>query len=124
MSKASHTSSPRVPLPHVVKASALAHELFTPKEDPPPSGSVATKISITIPVGLLTAVDVIARRSGRSRSATISTLAECGFGLMAQQLSPTMRRALQEEVHAAAPDLVGGIVVPADGSASLNAVEA
>jgi hypothetical protein len=121
MSKA-QTTGHRVPLPHVVKASALAHDLFAPKEDAPPPGSVLTKVTISIPVGLLTALDVVARRSGRSRSATLCALAECGYGLMAQQLSPTMRKALQEEVNAAAPDLAGAFA-PADGSATLVAVE-
>lgn len=123
MPKASPPQSHRVPLPHVVKAAALAHDLFTPKEDPPPSGSVATKISVTVPLGLLTVVDLVARRTGRSRSATLSALAECGYGLMVQQLSPTMRKALHEEVNAAAPNFAGGAYVPADGSASFEAVE-
>jgi hypothetical protein len=118
------TTQTRVPLPHVVKAASLAHDLFSPKEDPPPVGSMFTKASVSIPIGLLTAVDVIARRSGRSRSATLATLAECGYGLMVQQLSPTMRKALHEEVNAALPDLAGGAHAPADGTATFQAVEA
>jgi hypothetical protein len=114
----------RVPLPHVVKAAALAHDLFSPKEDPPPSGSMVTKVSITVPIGVLTACDVVARRSGRSRSATMSKLIEVGYGLMVQQLSPTMRKALHEEVNAALPDLAGGAHAPADGTATFQAVEA
>lgn len=114
----------RVPLPHVVKAAALAHDLFSPKEDPPPAGSMVTKVSITVPIGLLTACDVVARRSGRSRSATMSKLLEVGYGLMVQQLSPTMRKALQEEVNSAHSDLRGGVLAPVDGSATFVAVEA
>lgn len=114
--------STRIPLPHVVRAAALAHDLFSPKEDPPPAGSMYKNVTLSVPIGLLIVVDLLAKRSGRSRSATMATLAECGYGLTVQQLSPSMRKALHIEVNAAMPELAG-MLSPADGSATFDVME-
>jgi hypothetical protein len=110
------------PLPHVVRASALAHDLFTPKDDAPPAGSLYKNVTLSVPLGLLSALDVLARRAGQSRSATAAQLMECGFGLVMQQLSPSKLSALRAELEAAHID-TSGYLAPSDGSATVVAVE-
>lgn len=110
------------PASHVVRAASLAHELFAPKEDAPATGSAFKNVTLSVPLGMLATLDLLARRSGQSRSATAAQLMECGFGLVMQQLTPSKRSALAQELSAAHVDLAG-YQVPADGSATLVAVE-
>jgi hypothetical protein len=115
--------STKAPLPHVVKAASLAHDIFAPKEDAPPRGELYKNVTVSVPVGLLMAVDLLARRAGRSRSATMATLTDCGYGLIAEQLTPRQRQALHEELAAALPPDSAEVTAPADGSATFDAVE-
>lgn len=112
----------KVPLPHVVRASALAHDLFAPKDDAPPPGSLFKNVTFSVPLGMLSVLDLLAERSGQSRSATAAKLMECGFGLVMQQLTPAKRAALHAELNARHVD-TSGYQVPSDGSATLVAVE-
>lgn len=110
------------PLPHVVRAASLAHDLFAPKDDSPPAGSTYKNVTVSIPLGVLAMLDLLSERAGQSRSATTARLLECGFGLVMQQLTPARRASLHHELEARHID-TSGYLAPLDGSATVSAVE-
>lgn len=110
----------KTPLPHVVRASALAHDLFAPKDDAPPVGSAYKNLTLSVPLGLAAVLDALAARAGHSRSATAAQLMQCGFGLVMQQLTPAKRAALHAELEAMHIDTTD-VLVPASATFDVEA---
>jgi hypothetical protein len=109
----------KTPRSHVVRAASLAHAIFAPPDDTPPPGSAYKNVSISVPLGLLSRIDCAAKRSGSSRSATFSLLADAGMGLVLEQMTPKQMRDFLREADA--PSGIEADGVPAD--ARFQAVE-
>lgn len=100
------------PRSHVVRAASLAHAIFAPPDNSPPPGSAYRNISISVPLGLVARIDCAAKRSGMSRSATFSLLADAGMGLTLEQMTPRQMRDFLKEADA--PSGIDADGVPAD----------
>lgn len=108
----------KIPRSHQVKAAHLAHELFAPKEDAPPSPSVYKNITLSMPIGILARLDAAARRSGNSRSATAALLLDIGMGSVLETLTPKQRREFVNEADSAS--VPEGYQVTQDASFTVN----
>jgi hypothetical protein len=94
------TKLTKTPLPHHVRAANLAHTLFEAPSDHDDTLEATRNVSFTVPLGMLLACDVLAKRGGMSRSSMASQLMSLGFGLVLEQMTPAQRTAIHKVIEA------------------------